>query len=298
MDFTPLADYLDKQQIKYEINVKTASLVSIRVGGIASVAVYPDTIEQLCTVVKYLDGKFKYFILANGTNTYFCDYYEGVVVLTNNIKKLNCYKNEIIAECGASLTGCAVYAYENSLSGLEFAYGIPGTVGGAVYMNASAYNGKMSDIVKECLVYDIKNDCVILLKNKEINFSDKYSIFANKEQIILSVKLILTLGSQKDIQEKMNTHMQSRIQSQPLDVPSAGSAFKRPKNNFASRLIDDSGLKGFCVGDAQVSHKHAGFIVNNGNASSSDINGLISLIKKEVNIKFNIDLEEEIIYVE
>lgn len=298
MDFTSLINFLDAEQIKYKTNVKIALFVSIRVGGIASFIVYPNTIEQLCTLIKYLHGKYKYFILANGTNTYFCDYYEGVIVLTKNINNVYLSQNKIIAECGASLTGCAVYAYENSLSGMEFAYGIPGTVGGGIYMNASAYNGKISDIVQSCLVYDIIKNSTYLLENKEIKFSDKYSIFTNKELVILNAKLNLNFDIKNSIKEKMNTYMQKRLLTQPLDVPSAGSAFKRPKGNYASKLIDDAGLKGCCFGDAQISYKHAGFIVNNGHATSDDINKLICLVKSEVKNKFNVILEEEIIYVE
>ncbi len=298
MDFGALINYLDKLKVKYEADVKTASLVSIRVGGIASIVAYPNTIEKLCSLIKFVDGKYKYFILANGTNTYFSDCYDGIIISTKKLSSLYLTKNEIIAECGASLTGCAVYAYENSLTGLEFAYGIPGAVGGGVYMNASAYGGKMSDIVKECLVYDIKKGCIYTLSSNEIEFSDKHSIFVEKKLIILNVKFNLNTGIKADIKEKMDTYMQKRISTQPLNVPSAGSAFKRPKGNYASRLIDDAGLKGYSIGDAQISKKHAGFIVNNGSASATNINDLIKFVKEEIKSKFNVILEEEIIYVE
>ena len=298
MDFSSLFSFLDKHGIKYKKCVKTASLVSIKIGGIASIVVYPDTLEQLCYIVKFINNKFKYFILANGTNTFFCDYYDGVVILTRNIKKICLSENEIIAECGVSLTECAMYAYENSLCGMEFAYGIPGTIGGGVYINASAYNGAMSNIVKECLVYDIKNDSIYTLKNKDIRFSNKNSIFINREYVILNARLSLSFGTQNNIKPLMESYIKKRVLTQPLNLPSAGSVFKRPKNNYASKLIDDAGLKGYCIGEAQISTKHAGFIINKGNATPKDMNDLIKFVKSEIKRKFNINLEEEIIYVE
>ena len=298
MDFGSLITYLDNCNIKYDINENTALLVSIRVGGLASIVAYPDTIEKLCRLIKFVNNKFKYFILANGTNTYFCDSFDGIIISTKNINNIKLDKNEIIAECGASLTGCAVYAYEEGLSGLEFAYGIPGTLGGGIYMNASAFGGKISDVIKECLVYDVDKESIYTLCNKNLNFSDKCSIFVKEKLIILKAVLTLDKGIKADINKKMKTYMQKRISTQPLDIPNAGSAFKRPKGDYASRLIDEAGLKGYNVGDAQISKKHAGFIVNNGSASSSDINKLIKYIKNEIKNKFNVILEEEIIYVE
>ena len=298
MKYCALVDFLDKYNIKYKTNEKTALLVSIRVGGIAPIVVYPDTIEQLCVLLKYISGKYRYYLLGNWTNTYFCDFYDGVVISTKNLNRIFSRSNEIEAECGASLTGCAVYAYKNKLSGLEFAYGIPGFVGGSLYMNASAYDSSISNILKECLVYDIDSESTCVLQNKDLMFKEKHSIFMEKRLAILKASFSLNIDNKDKIKAKMDEYQQRRSNSQPLDIPSAGSAFKRPKYNYASKLIDEAGLKGYSIGDAQISTKHAGFIVNKGSASSSDIRELIRFIKLEIKNKFNIDLEEEIIYVE
>lgn len=298
MDYSFLTEYLDECGIEYEINVKTSSLASIRVGGTASIVVYPNTIEDLCKIMKIVHNKHKYYLIGNGTNIYFCEYFDGIIILTNHLTKIETSNNMLIAECGASLTGCAVYAYEDGLSGLEFGYGIPGSVGGGIYMNASAYGYAISDVVHECLVYDVENSNTYIVSKEDMMFGNKSSIFMQKKLIILSATFELCNNDKNAIKSKMDSYMQKRALSQPLDLPSAGSAFKRPMEGYASKLIDDAGLKGYCIGDAQISEKHAGFIVNKGCASAKNITDLINYVKRIIKSKYCVDLEEEIIYVE
>ena len=298
MFFEDLCLYLDVNSIDYKKDAEIAPYVSIRVGGIASFIAFPDSIEKLCNLINYVRGRIKYYILGNGTNCYFADYYDGLIIITNKINEINISKNSITAECGASLTRCAVYAYENSLTGIEFLYGIPGGVGGGAYMNASAYGYMTSQFIKECLVYDSIQNKILIMSREGLDFGIKHSVFMSKEYFVLSVTFDLTVGNKDKIKCLMDSYMNKRIVSQPLDIPSAGSAFKRPKNDYASRLIDRAGLKGYRIGDAEVSTKHAGFIVNRGSATANDINKLLYEIKETIKEKFDIELEEEIIFVE
>ena len=298
MDFDDLLSYLINNSIEYKLNVNTAEYVSFKVGGIGSIITFPDTIIKLCNLVSYVYGKMKYFILGCGTNCYFSSYYDGIIISTKYLNEIEVNGNKIKAECGTSLTRCAVYAYENALTGIEFLYGIPGSVGGGVYMNASAFGGMISQVVSECTIYDIENQSIKSLENNELNFDVKNSIFMNRKHLVLNTIFDLSFSKNKIIKEIMDTYLLKRHHSQPLELPNAGSIFKRPKNGYASELIDRAGLKGFCAGDAQVSTKHAGFIVNNGNATSEDVISLINMIKETIKNKYNVDLEEEIIYVE
>lgn len=298
MCFRDLYQYLNDNGIEYEIDAKIASYVSLRVGGIADVMIFPDTIEKFCNLVTYVHGRFKCYILGNGTNCYFGEYYNGVIISTVKLNGIKVQDNQIIAECGASLTRCAVYACDNGLTGFEFLFGIPGSIGGGVYMNASAYGSMVSDYVKECTVYDINKKAIVTLNKNDLLFDVKKSIFMERDLFALNVKFQLSYGNREEIHCKMNQYMKKRIESQPLDLPNAGSTFKRPKNAYASKLIDEAGLKGYRIGDAEVSTKHAGFIVNKGSATSNDINMLINKIKVEIREKFSIELEEEIIFVE
>ncbi len=298
MNLYPLKDFFDKNKITYYENVNSASLVSIKIGGIASIFVCPKTPNELCKIISFLHNKYKYVILGNGTNTYFCECYDGVIISTKQLNKICVQNNKIIAECGASLTGCAVCAYEASLTGLEFAYGIPGSVGGAVYMNARAFEGEIAYIIEKCNVYDIEKNIILTIYKNELDFSYKHSVFMDKKYVVLDAHIVLSKEDQSFVKNKMDSYWKKRTATQPLDLPNAGSAFKKPKNSFASKLIDEAGYKGMCFGGAQISTKHAGFIVNNGNATAEDVNNLISFVKKNIKNKFDVILEEEIIYVE
>ncbi len=301
MPFSAIVFYLDKNNIEYEINKKTSSLVSYKVGGEAKIIAYPSKIDELCNlIVKIKENKIRFFLLGNGTNTYFSDRgFDGVIVSTKKLNRIIVSGNRITAMCGALINNICLSALSNSLSGMEFMYGIPGSVGGAVYMNAEAYEKSISEIVEKSLIFDTGTLKYIDFSNKDHSFSKKSSIFArNHNLLVLETSIILKQSNREEISLKMNDLIQKRIKSQPLNLPNAGSVFKRPKNNYASRLVDDAGLKGFRIGGAEVSKKHAGFIVNTGNATATDIYTLTNKIKEIIKYKFGIELVEEIIYVE
>ncbi len=293
-------DFLDKLSIKYEKHAKTATLVSFKVGGVAEIIVYPKSIEELCLILEQISKKkYKYFILCKGTNTYFTDNaYNGIIVSTQNLNNINIENEALIAECGASIFKCCEYAKEALLTGLEFAYGIPGGIGGALYMNASAYEKSISQIVLKSVVYDMISNKVLEIDVKEHKFNVKHSVFCNAQFVLLKTYLKLTKGKLCTINDEMQKNLSTRLLKQPCNIPNAGSAFKRPPNAYASRLIDQAGLKGFAIGGACISKLHAGFIVNCGGATARDINALIDYIYDTVKAKFNIELEREIIFVE
>ena len=300
MDLTALFELLDKHSIDYEKDAKTAALVSFKIGGIANLIVYPENIEELCFIINHLTNKnIKYFVLSLGTNTYFTDSkYEGVVISTIRINKIFIQDNYLIGECGASLFKLCEIAKENSLSGLEFAYGIPGGVGGSVYMNASAYEKSISEIVFASEVYDVIANKIFSIDNRQHFFGDKKSIFSERKIIVLKTKFKLVKSNKEIVSELMSQILNSRLEKQPYQKPSAGSAFKRPKNGYASKLIDQAGMKGMTVGGASISTTHAGFIINNGNATASDVNKLCKTIQKNIKENYNVELEKEIIFVE
>lgn len=299
-DFKPFLNFADNLNVKYDKMAKTDTLVSFKVGGEASIVVYPDNLEQFSIILDFIsENSYKFFILGNGTNTYFTDsIFDGIVVCTRNLKKIAVSGDLISAECGASISDCVEIAYDNSLSGLEFSHGIPGTIGGAVFMNASAFGKSFSNVVVKSVAYDMFNRKSVVLNHEQHRFSEKYSIFNGKNMVLLQSSLQLYPLEKLSIYEQMNCNFSKREATQPLDLPNAGSAFKRPVGDFASRLIDESGLKGRRVGGAMVSYKHAGFIVNVGGATAKDINDLICIIQKTVFEKFGVMLEKEIIFVE
>lgn len=300
MDLKPLIDLCERYNIEYQTNAKTALYNSFRVGKEAKLLVIPHTIDVLVQILKCVSSQnLKYVVLGNGTNSYFCDYYDGVVIITKNLNSIEVEGNRIIAMCGVNLTSLSKIAYDNSLAGMEFLYGIPGTVGGGVYMNSSAFGSSVSNIVFESLVYDTCERALKVFILDEHLFKTKSSAFSTTNRyIILKSSFNLYYGDKEAILKKMDDYILRRNVTQPLELPSAGSVFIKPENNYASKLIDMAGLKGFKIGGAEVSTKHAGFIVNVDNASANDINLLISYIKSKIRSLYNIELKEEIIYIE
>ncbi len=298
MDKSELLEYLKNNSIKFVSPVKTADLVSFKVGGSGKIAVFPKTITQLTDVIEFIKQE-KYVILGNGSNCYFTDdFFDGIIIVTSRLNKIEVENNTIIANCGANINSLCRFAMENNLSGLEFAYGIPGTVGGGVYMNASAFGGCFSDVVLSSTVLHIDSGAIFELDSEKHCFNIKKSIFQKKKLCLLATKFKLNYSNANEILEKMNAYRQKRKETQPLNMPSAGSTFVKPEKNHASFLIDKAGLKGFSVGEAQISEKHAGFIVNRGKATAKDVKELIKYIKSVVFEKFYVDLKEEIIYLE
>lgn len=269
---------------------------SMRVGGKVKMLVLPSCKKEIQDIIRILFRmKVPYYVIGNGTNLIVSDEgYSGVIIkLAGNYSDINVAGNEITALSGASLASVSNIAMLNSLSGLEFASGIPGTVGGAVAMNAGAYGCEMKDVVNETSCVDEQGN-VLLLKGTEHGFAYRSSRIQETRLIVLEVKMNLQRGNISDIKEKMKYYNACRRQKQPLDLPSAGSVFKRPKGFYAGKLIEDAGLKGHRIGGAMISEKHCGFIVNTGNATAADVIRLIEYVKERVFQCSGVLLEHEV----
>lgn len=286
---------------------------TFRVGGNASYLVNVENEEILIALLKLLkENDVPYYFLGNGSNLLVSDQgYDGVMIrLGGDFSKIEwaeqagqsvAWSDSVpdagtICQAGAAvmLTHMAQKAAEQDLTGMEFAYGIPGTVGGAIVMNAGAYGGEMCQIVESVRLLN-KNLQIVTLKGDEMGFGYRTSILKKKPYVVLSVRLKLHSGDQKEIMAKMNANMSARKEKQPLEYPSAGSTFKRPEGHFAGKLIQDAGLRGYCVGGAQVSEKHCGFVINTGNATATDIYHLIRNVQSKVREMSGVTLEPEVI---
>lgn len=298
MLFSAFSEYLRVNNIKNFVFAKTSDLVSFKIGGNAKCVIYPKTENEFITILKLLRRE-KFIVLGKGTNCYFTDEeYDGTVIVTTELNQISIRHTALVCQCGCSINYACKVACDNSLSGLEFAYGIPGSVGGGVYMNASAFNSCFSDIVLETVAYDLQTEKIVVLNNEQHQFGVKDSVFKNKDLIILKTVLNLKNGKKTSIKNSMQVNIKRRKETQPLNLPSAGSTFVRPVDAYASQLIDLCGLKGYTIGGAQVSIKHAGFIVNIGNAKAKDVQNLVDYIKSKVKSNFGVELKEEIIFIE
>ena len=258
--------------------------------------IYPNSLESLAKLhTKCKEVSLNSIILGNGTNVLFSDRgFRGVVfILSNEIGGVTVEGDTIIAQAGASLKKLCITALDNGLTGLEFAYGIPGTVGGAVYMNAGAYGGEVKDVIVSVTAADASGN-VITFTRDELDMGYRKSIFTDSDYVILSATFKLNDGDRTEIKDKMDDLMSRRKDKQPLEYPSAGSTFKRPEGTYAGLVIEQSGLKGYTVGGAQVSEKHANFVINKGGATATDIINLIDDVKKIVKEKTGYDLECEV----
>lgn len=269
---------------------------TFRIGGPADYYLCPHSAKEIQKAVEICrEEKIPYFILGNGSNLLVSDQgYRGAVIqLWKNVSDIRVEGCLIYAKAGASLAKIASEALEEGLTGMEFAAGIPGTLGGAVVMNAGAYGGEMKDILREVLVMDEQGK-IFTLEKKELKLGYRTSAVKEKGYIVLAAVLELQPGDPEEIRGRMEELRQKRAEKQPLDMPSAGSTFKRPEGQFAGKLIMDAGLRGFSVGGAQVSEKHCGFVVNTGNATAGDVLTLIREIQKRVREKFGVELETEV----
>lgn len=296
-DFSLLAKkYCPELFIKYDEPLAPYS--SFKIGGIASAFVKPNDERELIETIRAAkESNSKYFLLGFGSNLLFSDSgFCGVVISTSCLKKIKVEKYKIIAQSGASLSSVALSAARADLDGISFAYGIPGSVGGAVFMNAGAYGGQMSDVVESSRYYDTEKGEEGFFVGDEHLFDYRSSVYSKNSGrfVILDTTISLKKGDSKKITQYMNELMSRRIDKQPLEYPSAGSVFKRPDGYFAGKLIEDCGLKGFSIGGAQVSEKHAGFIINTGNATANDVLSLIEHIKETVFKETSVELECEI----
>ena len=272
-------------------NEPLAKYSSFRTGGKAANIIFPESTEEFATALRENPGAA---VLGNLSNTLVLDGgIDGTVIITTKLNSVSVNGNTVTAAAGASLTSVAVAARAASLAGCEFLYGIPGTVGGGVFMNAGAYGGEIADIIENAVVFTPDGKVTTLSKD-DLDLGYRTSKLQSTRYILLSAAFSLQSGNKEVISSAMDDLMNRRMTTQPLDKPSCGSTFKRPAGNFAGKLISDCGLKGMSVGGAQVSEKHAGFIVNSGGATSRDILDLVQLVKKTVFEKTGVLLEEEI----
>lgn len=298
-----LIDFLNSQNILFEENVSGERLCSFRVGGNVRVVARPKNADQLENLYAFLEeNEIKNHLLGRGSNVVISDDgYDGVIVSLSELTRVDfdiTDDNCIVAGAGASMQKLAGFAQQNGLTGLEFAHGIPGSVGGGVYMNAGAYGGEICQVLASCLVFDKLSGALFIVNGSECEFSYRHSIFSdNKNLIVVFATFALKKGNPDEIKAKMDEYRAKRMASQPLEYPSAGSTFKRPEGHFAGKLIEDAGLKGYTVGGAQVSEKHAGFVINRGGSTASDIKKLVEHIKNTVNEKFGVMLECEIEFI-
>jgi len=272
---------------------------TFRIGGDAECMVLIEQEEELLRLVPYLHqiGQ-EYFILGNGSNLLVGDKgYRGIIIkLGEGMNRITVEEERIHAQAGALLSQTAARARDAGLSGMEFAAGIPGSVGGGVVMNAGAYDGEMKQIVESVKVMD-KEGKILILDNNTMEFGYRTSIIKNRPFIVLEVVFRMHPASGEEIQEKMDDLMQKRQSKQPLNYPSAGSTFKRPEGYFAGKLIMESGLRGYRIGGAQVSDKHCGFVVNVGKATAADVKEVIEEVQERVSDRFHVRLEPEIIFL-
>ncbi len=300
LNFASLFTRLQDLDIPCRRLVATSELTTMRVGGPAAVVASVQNAEQMIRAIQLSqDMDIPFTVIGNGSNVVFEDMgFHGLVIVTSAMRNHYLTETTIKADCGASLTGLAVEAQKSGLSGLEFAYGIPGTVGGGVFMNAGAYGGSLSDVIVSTICFDTGNNSIRKIDLEEHHFSYRHSIYTEEpDLVILAAMLSLTPGDKDAIAEKMNSHMASRKEKQPLEFPSAGSVFKRPVGYYAGELIEKCGLKGFRIGGAEVSQKHAGFIINRGGATADDIKCLVAHIRATVFREYGVDLESEIRFI-
>ncbi len=283
----------DFECIKYNEPMKNHT--TFRVGGFADILAQPKSSKELTALIEAARSEnIPVTIIGNGSNLLVTDKgIRGLVIkIAKEFSDISVDGDVITAQSGALLSRIASIAYENSLSGFEFASGIPGTIGGAVYMNAGAYGGEIKDVLESCEY--LENGEIKIARIDELELSYRRSKFSEKGGIITGVSLRLKKSDKSEILAKMQDYKTRRVTKQPLEYASAGSTFKRPAGYFAGALIEGAGLKGLSVGDAEVSKKHAGFIINKGNATAGDIIELIELVRKKVYESSGVMLEPEV----
>ena len=292
--YEKLSKIVEKEQILIEEPMKKHT--TFRIGGPAEYLILPQTTEEIADVVKLCRQEERpWYIVGNGSNLLVADEgVRGVVIqLLRNFNQIQVEGCQIRMQAGAQNAAVAKRALDASLTGFEFAAGIPGTIGGAVVMNAGAYGGEMKDILKEVTVLD-QNGMIRTIPAEELELGYRTSIIARKGYVVLEAVIVLKTGDPKEIKAAIDDLKEKRVTKQPLEYPSAGSTFKRPEGYFAGKLIMDAGLRGFSVGGAQISEKHCGFVINKGNATAKDVTELMDETKKIVMEKFGVALEPEV----
>ena len=278
-----------------EINAKMKEHIYFKVGGPADILLNPHKVDQIIETIKICENnKIPYYVIGNGSNLLVKDGgLRGVVIKLSGLDSIEVNDNKIKAGSGALLKSVSDAALDNKLTGFEFACGIPGSVGGAVFMNAGAYDGEIKNVIIEAEVID-RNGKLLILKNDDIKLGYRTSNIKDEGYIVVSATFELTKGNYEKIETRINELTKKREEKQPLEYPSAGSTFKRPEGYFAGKLIQDAGLKGFSIGGAAVSGKHSGFVINKGGATAKDILDVISHVQEEVKKQFGVELQTEV----
>lgn len=298
MQFNNLSDRLNEYKIEYICDEPMSRHTTFKIGGNADIFVKVKTEDELKTVLSLTkEFNLPLLLLGKGSNLLVSDKgIAGVVISLDGLDSVTVDGDTVTCGAGASLRAVCLAAQKSSLSGLEFAYGIPGTVGGALYMNAGAYGGEMSQVVVSATALD-RDGNIKFFTPEQMKLGYRVSAFKNTDLIITSVTLKLKHGNADEIKAAMDDFFSRRRDKQPLEFPSAGSTFKRPEGYFAGALIEKNNLKGASVGGAQVSQKHAGFVINTGNATCEDVLSLIKKVKDTVKQADGVDLEPEVIFV-
>lgn len=282
------------EKMPVKLNEPMSRHTTFKIGGAADVFAMPQTAEELLFAVSLCrENGVPFYIVGNGSNLLVKDKGFRGVIIHPDLKKLSLDGNKITAGAGTMLGAVARLAADNSLTGLEFASGIPGTTGGGVCMNAGAYGGELKDVIETVEILTREGE-IKTISGKEAEFGYRTSGIMKTGAIVFETVFVLEKGNKGAILDKMNTLNSQRREKQPLEYPSAGSTFKRPEGYFAGKLIDDCGLRGFSVGDAQVSEKHCGFVVNKGNATAKDVLELMEKVSERVYEKFGVKLEPEV----
>lgn len=301
MSFDKIYEYAKSIGCPSQRDVSMSKYTTFRIGGNASVMLTPTTDEQLASIIKKCkEDNIKPFIIGNGSNMLISDKGLDTVVINMcrpdpKIELVN--GDTVVCDAGVTMSKVCNFALENGLTGLEFAFGIPGSAGGAAYMNAGAYGGEMKDVLVECRHIDSDGNFGSL-KGEELGLAYRTSAYEHNGYIITTLVMKLSKGNKDEIRAKMQELLQLRKDKQPLEYPSAGSTFKRPEGYFAGALIEECGLKGYSVGGAQVSEKHAGFVINKGDASAKDVLDLIKYIQDKVLSEKGVMLEPEVRLIE
>ncbi len=294
-----IASFCTEAEIRFETNLPLSEHTTFRIGGVADFAVYPKNTEQMANLTRFLhQNNLRHFVLGKGSDILADDEgYRGILVMTREMNSLCREGNRIIAGAGCSMASVSNLARKEGLSGLEFLHGIPGSIGGGVFMNAGAYGSEISTFI-ESVEWVSADGTVHVSTASELDFAYRHSYFSDHVGIVCSAVLSCEPGDPSQIATLITDLDSRRREKQPLEYPSAGSTFKRPAGYFAGKLIEDAGLKGFAVGGACVSEKHAGFIVNKGGATSKDVKELIQHVTTTVWNEFGVRLEPEIRFLE
>ncbi len=295
-----LTQYLIEHNIHFEQEKSLKEMTTFRIGGNACIVIYPNSAQQASQLISFMvQNKIEYFVMGNGSNLLFSDQsYPIPIIKTDDLIDISYNGDLFTFGSGVKMVNAANFAASHSYSGMEFAHGIPGSIGGAIYMNAGAYDGAMKDIAHQTRYINEKGEICTLI-GEEHHFSYRHSFFSGKQCLILDTTLKLNPGDTDAIKAKMMDLMQRRKAKQPLHLPSAGSTFKRPQGAFAGQLIEQCGLRGFTIGGAGVSEKHCGFVVNHNNASFEDVINVIKHVQTTVKEKtgYWLECEVEIIQV-